>query len=1000
MGAEVARNNVARENRRRRRQVLRGLSAADSASDEDGRLAVRRHHHSGSSSSSRRRSGGSPGHVPTAAAAAESATPSTTAADAERIVGHQSSLRSLISGAHEQPLFAPGSSAAADALDIEREIAEFAQQIQEEGLLDGLDLDNVDLVNDNELSQRIAEAYQRRQRGRTRPDGHSSRRRNASAVSHSDVPTVATTAAGTGAGTPTHDRSPRRPTLAVPGATAGSSVPPSSSRTSSRQRSQSHSSHRSTRSTGSVGGGSVVSGGNNALVPPAASSPAAASSNTTSSNHLEVRDVHAQQRHSHQHHHQRRRTASEGRSATTLPTNVSADDNTNTVARPNARSQTDLPLRPAKPTGGHRVSGAGEPPTPTSRPGPSAVVSTTSSASARAAIADPSPSSSSSSLGSAASPTATSFHARALAMGLPRSSPQQQPRQSLAELPASSDDDRARGPAAATVASAAPSQRPANNRTPPAVLALAANFAALPVAFDRYEETSPASASTASPILPPPPPPPTTLELACSRCGKANIAYDVHYNCAVCHHGDWNLCQACYRAGRGCLHWFGFGYAAWRRWEHQKQQQQQKIGAAGERRRDEQHAVASPAPAPPHMLTANRYVVPPASVADADPHDWLESGVFCAGCQAWANSCYWRCDVCNDGDWGFCNDCVNQGRCCTHPLLPLTHEPQAAETADNTPTGSSIPPPPPAIPFPTPPPRPRSSALLQVAHKPDSTTAASSSLSSSSSTATVTTPRIGSFRPLVFTTTCARCRQTIPPTRARFHCYACRGVDATRNEAAGLGDYDLCQACYTGGRLSDGMTMAVENGVAGWRRCFAGHRMVVTVFRADGDGGGGGGGSGGSGGSGGNGSATTGVLRRVVVQDLVGGWRLQTTASTSARPTGADGPAVETWYVGSAETRLHEWTVARDVRQSAQAVGSGRTATTAADSAAFPPPSGGLGRAAVARWAWYPEAGADDELPFPRKAEIREIEDVNGEWFYGVYMGRQGLFPGGYVTVI
>jgi hypothetical protein len=73
-----------------------------------------------------------------------------------RYVEHQSSLRSLIS------------SSDVDSRDMEREIEEFARQIQAEGLLDGLDLENIDLVNNGELSRKITEAYRRRQRERSR----------------------------------------------------------------------------------------------------------------------------------------------------------------------------------------------------------------------------------------------------------------------------------------------------------------------------------------------------------------------------------------------------------------------------------------------------------------------------------------------------------------------------------------------------------------------------------------------------------------------------------------------------------------------------------------------------------------------------------------------------------------------------------------------------------------------------------------------------------------
>jgi hypothetical protein len=64
------------------------------------------------------------------------------------------------------------------------------------------------------------------------------------------------------------------------------------------------------------------------------------------------------------------------------------------------------------------------------------------------------------------------------------------------------------------------------------------------------------------------------------------------------------------------------------------------------------------------------------------------------------------------------------------------------------------------------------------------------------------------------------------------------------------------------------------------------------------------------------------------------------------------------------------------------------------------PQEGGGRPAAVAAWAWYPDSGADDELAFPKGAEIREIEDMNGAWFHGVYMGAKGSFPAQFVRVL
>ncbi|KAK8076420.1 hypothetical protein PG994_003692 [Apiospora phragmitis] len=87
-----------------------------------------------------------------------------------RAVEHQSSIRSLII------------SSDVDSRDMEKEIEEFARQIQEEGLLDGLDLSNLDLAQNDELSRKITEAYRRRQLLRSRQE--TSRRTNTSSPSH------------------------------------------------------------------------------------------------------------------------------------------------------------------------------------------------------------------------------------------------------------------------------------------------------------------------------------------------------------------------------------------------------------------------------------------------------------------------------------------------------------------------------------------------------------------------------------------------------------------------------------------------------------------------------------------------------------------------------------------------------------------------------------------------------------------------------------------------
>ena len=53
-------------------------------------------------------------------------------------------------------------------------------------------------------------------------------------------------------------------------------------------------------------------------------------------------------------------------------------------------------------------------------------------------------------------------------------------------------------------------------------------------------------------------------------------------------------------------------------------------------------------------------------------------------------------------------------------------------------------------------------------------------------------------------------------------------------------------------------------------------------------------------------------------------------------------------------------------------------------------------------WSYYPEEGegGKGELLFPKGAEVREVEDINEEWYFGVYAGEKGLFPAQYVRVL
>ncbi|KAJ5149576.1 hypothetical protein N7448_001154 [Penicillium atrosanguineum] len=415
--------------------------------------------------------------------------------------------------------------------------------------------------------------------------------------------------------------------------------------------------------------------------------------------------------------------------------------------------------------------------------------------------------------------------------------------------------------------------------------------------------------------------------ISCDSCGKANIQYDLHMRCLKCKDGNYHLCLRCYRSGKGCLLWEGFRSSAQKTFD--------RVLASSNHRsmqpRETRHILISIKYERPSE-TAHVTTSGDRQITNDNPARRMGTGFFCAICQSSANDCFWKCGQCNEGDWGFCNRCVNQGRCCTHPLLPIRRMAGSPATSAPTTSGDTI-------------------ANTSVSFGKES------------------------YKILSFSTKCDICTYPIPASVTRFHCLQCND-----------GDYDVCTNCYL--KLVATSKISKENGHNGWRRCLSGHRLIVVGFDDSNDG-----------------------QRRAIVRDLVGGHALKdehVNRSPSSSP--ATGP-IASPKIGTAGRKAKnvakrllvcEGPIPPPNSNASADTGTQPGTPTSQHAPSFRrfPPDGGVGLVVHALWSYYPDEEVQDELFFPRGADIKEVENINDDWFWGCYAGRTGLFPGAHVAAI
>ncbi|KAI7975298.1 hypothetical protein EIK77_007427 [Talaromyces pinophilus] len=425
--------------------------------------------------------------------------------------------------------------------------------------------------------------------------------------------------------------------------------------------------------------------------------------------------------------------------------------------------------------------------------------------------------------------------------------------------------------------------------------------------------------------------------ISCERCGKTDIQYELHKRCLKCKDGKYHVCLHCYRVGRGCPHYYG-------------------VGSIGEMNFNKAHHPALRSNVEmPHVMKSQRYRRPKEAssrgtsdgkqMTSDNPSSRLQEEMFCDVCHSVANGCFWQCDECNESEWGYCRRCVNQGRCCNHPLLPIrriSSESPTPSPTDVTPLG-------PITPL-----VPTQKAL----------------------------PGAVTYQVLSFSTECDICKYPIAPSSTRFHCLQC-------NE----GDYDVCTNCYL--KLVVSGKISKENGHSGWRRCLKGHRMIVIGYE-DHE-------------KGQRRVIVRDIVGGYTLKDEhVNPQPPSSSSGSVASPELGTGDwswkegNTKRKKAGRARTsHVNALIESNSTSSPSSQTATPPPATTQPDHrTATIPPDGGYGLVLGANWSYFAEESCTDELSFPRGAEITEAENINDEWYWGYYAGKTGLFPGAYCSLV